>query len=151
MELYEKSSFLKLVIDEPKERAYQEMIWWLNNKAPDPIPDEPIIILGLDGCPGGLARQTLRELLEHLVATDQYKRIKVGSRQYLKRQTKLAINCGNGDALFKLEIAIDLESEKQLLYKTVIVLELIVIALILRQVVLDPQTSLDLFWIFRSL
>lgn len=134
-----RNPFLRLVVNEDKARARAAVANWLLRTAPDPAPDDPEILAGLDGFPGGLERKDLREVIEDLVSHGELEKVQIGARQYLTRRTRPTIERDDDRELFRLEIALDLDREKQLLFKIAIVLELIVIALILRQWVLDTR------------
>jgi len=92
----------------------------------------------MSDCPGGLPAKGVRELVEDLVSNGSFDRIQIGSQQHLTRRVRPVVGMDHDKERFQLEISIDLEHEKQLLYRIVIVLELIVIGLILRQWILDP-------------
>ncbi len=139
MSTSDETPFLKLVVDEDKARGKVSLERWLLKSAPDPTPDDPEILSTLESFPGGLNRKDLRELIEDLVSRGDLEKIQIGSRQYLTRRQRPTIERDDDRELFRLEIALDLDSEKQLLYKVLIVLELIVISLILRQWVLDTR------------
>ncbi|MBT8049321.1 MAG: hypothetical protein HKN57_01715 [Xanthomonadales bacterium] len=138
----DNSKFLRLVVDEEKEQAKKITTAWLMESAPDPFPDDFELLSRLEGYPGELGRKDLRELIEHLVAGDRLEKIQIGARQYLTRQKQPLIQRDDDRELFRLDIALDLEREKHLLYKIVIIIECIVIALIFRQWVLDPDFML---------
>jgi len=133
-----KTHFLKIVVDEDQLQARHELAEWLLNHAPDPCPDNAELILTLSDCPRDIPAKRVRELIEDLVSDGSFDRIQIGSQQHLTRRVRPALSIDHGKERFQLEIAIDLENEKQLLYRITIVLELIVIGLILRQWILDP-------------
>jgi hypothetical protein len=133
------SQFLKLVVNEKQKQENRKMSEWLLQSAPDPIPDDAKIILAIEGCPSGLTSKMLRELIEHAVSDGKFERILIGSRQHLTKQVRPIIVRDDDRECFRLEIALDLESEKQLLFKLVIIIELIVIGLFIRQMALDPN------------
>ncbi len=132
------SRFLKIVADEGLLQARHELAEWLLNHAPDPCPDNAELILMLPDCPGDIPAKGVRELIEDLVSDGSFDRIQIGSQRHLTRRVRPVLGTDHDKERFQLEIAIDLENEKQLLYRIVIVLELIVIGLILRQWILDP-------------
>jgi len=133
-----KTRFLKIVVDEDQLEARHELAEWLLNHAPDPCPDNAELILTMSDCPGGLPAKGVRELVEDLVSNGSFDRIQIGAQQHLTRRVRPVVVIDHDKERFQLEISIDLEHEKQLLYRIVIVLELIVIGLILRQWILDP-------------
>ncbi|MBX2867593.1 MAG: hypothetical protein KTR18_02905 [Acidiferrobacterales bacterium] len=137
------TQFLKIVVDEDQRQARHDLANWLLADAPDPCPDNAGLILSLTGCPDGLSEKGVRELIEDLVSDGSFDRIQIGSQQHLTRRVRPVVSADQDKERFQLEIAIDLENEKQLLYRIVIVLELVVIGLILRQWILDPGFSLS--------
>lgn len=139
-----QNRFLKLVVDEKTAEAKRQTADWFGSEAPDPVPDDCALIAQLDDYPGLLNSRDLRELIENLVSEGRLDKIQIGARQYLTRQSQPVIARDDDRELFRLEIALDLEREKQLLFKLVIVIELIVIALIVRQWALDPGFLLRL-------
>lgn len=141
----ENNRFLRLVVDEQKARAIRRTSAWFLEHAPDPCPDDIALITQLEDYPAALGRKDLRELIENLVASGRLEKIQIGARQYLTRQKRPQIQRDDDRELFRLEIAVDLEREKQLLYKILIVIEAVVIGLILRQWALDPAFVLRLF------
>ena len=140
-----KNRFLKLVVDEKSAEAKRLTAHWFSDEAPDPCPDDCSLITQLDGYPGQLNSRELRELIENLVSEGRLEKIQIGARQYLTRHTQPVIARDDDRELFRLEIALDLEREKQLLFKLLIVIEAIVIALIVRQWALDPGFVLNFF------
>ncbi len=130
--------FLKIVVDEDQLQARHDLAEWMLTAAPDPCPDNAQLILALSDCPGGIPAKGVRELIEDLVSDGSFDRIQIGSQQHLTRRSRPVLGIDPDKERFQLEIAIDLENEKQLLYRIVIVLEIIVIGLILRQWALDP-------------
>jgi hypothetical protein len=138
-------NFLRLVVDEDTAAAKKLTKAWFLDSAPDPCPDDCSLIPGLEDYPGSLGRRDLRELIEDLASDGQLEKIQIGSRQYLTRQKRPAIHRDDDREHFRLEIELDLEREKHLLFKLLIVVEVIVIGLILRQWALDPQFVLALF------
>lgn len=141
----DNSKFLRLVVDQEKARAKKETTDWFMKAAPDPCPDDFELISQLDGYPAGLNRKDTRELIEDLVSEGLLEKIQIGARQYLTRQKRPLIQRDDDRELFRLDIALDLEREKHLLFKILVVLEFIVITLILRQWALDPEFMLSFF------
>lgn len=141
----DNSKFLRLVVDEEKAQAKLKTTDWFAETAPDPCPDDLELISRLEDYPATLSRKDLRELIEYLVSQGRLEKIQIGARQYLTRQKRPVIQRDDDRELFRLDIALDLEREKHLLYKIVIVIEFVVIALILRQWVLDPEFMLQFF------
>lgn len=137
--------FLKIVVDESKAQARRDLARWLIEGAPDPVPDNPRLVLALENCPGGLSAKDVRELIEDLVSEGRFDRIQIGSQQHLTRRARPVIGTHDDKERFRLEVAIDLENEKQLLYRIVIILELVTIGLFLRQWALDPAFVFSLF------
>lgn len=136
--------FLRLVVDEKTAASKSRAMEWFLESAPDPCPDDCDLIAGLEDFPGGLKRKHLRELIENLVADGRLEKIQIGARMYLTRRKLSEIYRDDDRERFRLEIALDLEREKHLMYKIVIVIESIIIALILRQWALDPDFVLQL-------
>lgn len=140
-----KTQFLRIVVDETDARARRDLAQWLLEQAPDPLPDNPAVILAIEDCPRGLSAKSLRKLIEDLVSEGRFDRIQIGSNQHLTRRTRPFISRDDDRERFQLEIALDLESEKHLLYRVMIVIELIVIGLFIRQWALDPDFVFSLF------
>ena len=133
------SQFLSLVVDDDKLQQRKTYIDWLLHEAPSPLPDNCQVIKSLDTCPTGFSDRELRELIEELVSSRQIDRVHIGTTQHLIRNSLPVLDQDEEKILFQLEIAKDLEAEKQLLYSIIIILELVVIGLFLRQGLLDSN------------
>jgi len=127
------SSHLRLVppeADATRQRAIEE---WLLGPAPDPLPDDTLLIVRLEGAPQVPSWQ-VRAVIDKLLAEGRIHRVHIGSRRHL---TRLAESDDfASEERFRLNVELDLEAEKQLLLKTVLVLESLVLLAMGRELVL---------------
>ncbi len=104
---------------------------WLLETAPDPLPDEARLILALDGAPDVEPWQ-LEDVVDSLVNEGALDRVQIGRRGHLTRVGNAADDDVSELERFQLQVLLDIEMEKILLFRVAIVFELIVLALLLR-------------------
>ena len=130
-----KRPHLRLVQPPEQQRLERELESWLVSSAPDPLPDDEHLISKLEGAPP-LALWQIRESIEGLVETGRLYRVQIGNRRHLTR-TGESWDPRREEEVFRLEVELDVEAEKQLLLKTALVLELIFLALLCREMALS--------------
>ncbi|MEM6704058.1 MAG: hypothetical protein AAF690_15175 [Acidobacteriota bacterium] len=132
----QKSSGLRLVANGPALERQKVAESWLLERAPDPLPDHAGLLVKIEGAPPGISPRDLEDAIEALVASQKLARLQIGGVRHITRQSAAQL-VSEDEARNRLEVRLDIEAERQLLYRLGLVLESIALGLIVRHAVLE--------------
>ena len=134
-------STLRLVASDERHAARRAAAEWLSNTAPDPIPESPTLLARLVDSPSEVRADDFEAAITDLVDRRELFRVQIGAVTHLTREAGRSPTATFDEQRHRLDVRIDLEKERQLLFRLALVLEGIALFLLLRQFMLDTTQS----------
>ena len=134
VDLREIAPKLRLVPVKADAESLQKVEQWLLRSAPNPAPDDERLLQGLMvGIHVDTA--TIREAVDGLVRRGLLDQVQIGKHVHLIRAKRPArvLEEEDPEKVFRVQVQIDLEAEKGLLYRLMIVVEVVFLGLLVRE------------------